>query len=227
VDIRQVVSHPDPVIAADQVMEALEGGALSIELRIDAAGEHGVVARSAADIERLLRGVKLDLAPIALEAAGASSAQGIELAALVAASLSSNVAATAMIAFNVDPIGALARTGALPAAADEEIAQAATFAAAIATQFPKATALRADSRPSTKRAERKSRNSPISSPREPTMSARSSPPAWTSTPPAASSCSPPTSAADYQIDMAKLRAARRMWSRVATAFGATGGRPLA
>jgi methylmalonyl-CoA mutase len=45
-DIRQIVSHPDPAIAADQVMEALEGGVSSIELRVDAAGEHGVVARS-------------------------------------------------------------------------------------------------------------------------------------------------------------------------------------
>lgn len=221
-DIRQVVSHPDPVIAADQVMEALEGGASSIELRIDAAGEHGVVARSAADIERLLRGVKLDLAPIALEAAGASSAQGIELAALVAASLSSNVAATAMIAFNVDPIGALARTGALPAAADEEIAQAATFAAAIATQFPKATALRADSRPVHEAGGTEVQELAY-------LVA-----AGTDYVRALVTAGMDVNAAcrtilftinvgaDYQIDMAKLRAARRMWSRVATAFGATG-----
>ena len=33
-DIRQVISHPDPAIAADQVMEALEGGVSSIELRV-------------------------------------------------------------------------------------------------------------------------------------------------------------------------------------------------
>ena len=86
-DIRQVVSHPDPGIAADQVMEALEGGVSSIELRVDAAGEHGVVARSSVDIERVLKGVKLDLAPVALEAAGASTTQGMELAALLAAAV--------------------------------------------------------------------------------------------------------------------------------------------
>ena len=40
-DIRQIVSHPDPAIAADQVMEALEGGVSSIELRVDAAGDFG------------------------------------------------------------------------------------------------------------------------------------------------------------------------------------------
>src|SRR6185503_9880422 len=51
-DIRQIVAHPDPALAADQVMEALEGGVSSIELRVDAAGEHGAVARSAADIAK-------------------------------------------------------------------------------------------------------------------------------------------------------------------------------
>ena len=221
-DIRQVVSHPDPVIAADHVMEALEGGVSSIELRVDAAGEHGVVARSAADIERLRRGVKLDLAPLALEAAGASSAHGIELAALVAASLSSGVAATAMIAFNVDPIGALARTGALPAPADVEIAQAADFAVNIAAQFPKATALRADSRPVHEAGGTEVQELAY------LVAAgadyvRALVTADMNVNDACRAILFTTNVgADYQIEMAKLRAARRMWSRIATAFGATG-----
>src|SRR5690242_5839086 len=145
-DIRQIVSHPDPAIAADQVMEALEGGVSSIELRVDAAGEHGVVARSAVDIQRLLKDVKLDLAPVALEATGASTTQGVELAALLAAAAGGRAAASALVAFNVDPVGALARTGALPGSAEEELAQAASFARDVAAEFPKASALRADSR---------------------------------------------------------------------------------
>lgn len=221
-DIRQVVSHPDPVTAAEHVMEALEGGVSSIELRVDAAGEHGVVARSAADLERLLRGVKLDLAPIALEAVGASSAQGIELAALLAASLGSGVAPNALIAFNVDPIGALARTGALPATADEEIAQAAAFAAAIATQFPKATALRADSRPvheagGTEVQEIAYLVAAGADYVRALISAGMNVNDACRTILFTASVGP-----DYFIEMAKLRAARRMWARIATAFGATG-----
>ncbi len=221
-DIRQAVYHPDPVIAADHVMEALEGGVSSIELRVDAAGEHGVVARSAADIERLLRGVKLDLAPLALEAAGASSAQGIELAALVAASLSSGVAATAMIAFNVDPIGALARTGALPGSADEEIEQAAAFASSIATQFPKATALRADSRPVHEAGGTEVQElaylvaAGADYVRALVMTGVDVDAACQTV------LFTTNVGADYQVEMAKLRAARRMWARIATAFGATG-----
>ncbi len=139
-DIRQIVSHPDPAFAADQVMEALEGGVSSIELRVDAAGEHGVVARSSVDIERVLKNVKLDLAAVALEATGASTTQGVELAALLSAAVGSRAAATAMVAFNVDPIGALARTGALPGSVEEEVSQAASFARDVSGEFPKASA---------------------------------------------------------------------------------------
>src|SRR5579871_3932876 len=95
-DIRQVVAHPDPKMAAAEVIEALEGGVSSVELRVDAAGEQGIVARSAADLSKILGGVRLDLASIALEAAGASSAHGIELAALLAASIAEEASAEAM-----------------------------------------------------------------------------------------------------------------------------------
>lgn len=221
-DIRQVVAHPDPVIAADQVMEALEGGVSSIELRVDAAGEHGVVARSAVDIERVLRSVKLDLAPVALEAAGASTTQGIELAALLAAAIPSREMASARIAFNVDPIGALARTGALPGSTEEEMSQAASFARDAGPEFPQASMLRADSRPvhETGGTEVQELAYLIGSGAEyvrALMTAGLSADAACRTILFTISVG-----ADYLVDMAKLRAARRMWWRVADAFGAKG-----
>ncbi len=221
-DIRQTVSHPDPTIAGDQVMEALEGGVSSIELRVDAAGEHGVVARSAVDIERILQGVQLDLAGVGLDATGASSTQGIELAALLAAAVDSKAAATARVAFNVDPVGALARTGALPGPAEEELAQAASFARDVAGEFPMATALRADSRPvheagGTEVQELAFLVSAGAEYVRALMSAGLS---------AGAACGAVVFTcavgADYQVEMAKLRAARRMWARVAEAFGASG-----
>ncbi len=221
-DIRQVVAHPDPAIAADQVMEALEGGVSSIELRVDAAGDHGAVARSAVDIERVLRGVRLDLAAVALEAAGASSTQGIELAALLAAAFGGRGAADSMIAFNVDPIGALARTGALPASVEEELSQAASFARDVAGEFPKASALRADSRPvheagGTEVQELAYLVAAGAEYVRALMTAGLS---------ADAACKAVlftvSVGADYQVEMSKLRAARRMWGRVAEAFGAKG-----
>ncbi len=221
-DIRQIVAHPDPAIAADQVLEALEGGVSSVELRVDAAGEHGIVARSAADIGKILRGVQLDWAPVALEAAGASSTQGIELAALLAAAVDARAAGSAAIAFNVDPIGALARTGALPGPAEEEMAQAATFARDVAREFPKATALRADSRPVHEAGGTEVQELAflVASGAEYVRALMT---AGLSADDACRAvlytCS---SGADYQVEMSKLRAARRMWGRVAEAFGAKG-----
>jgi len=221
-DIRQVVSHPDPSVAADHVLEALEGGASSVELRIDAAGEHGIVARSAADLDRLLRGVKLDLAPVALEAAGASSTQGIELAAILAASLGSGQAAEARIAFNVDPIGALSRTGALLASVNEELEQAALFARDVSAEFPNATALRADSRPVHEAGGTEVQELAYLV----AAGADYVRTLITEGVDADAACRAILFTAsvgpDYQVEMAKLRAARRMWSRIATAFGATG-----
>jgi methylmalonyl-CoA mutase len=221
-DIRQVVSHPDPAIAADHLMEALEGGCSSIELRVDAAGEHGVVARSAVDVQNILRFMRLDLATVALEAAGASTAQGIELAALLAASHVTRPASSVHIAFNVDPIGALARTGVLPGRADDELEQAALFARDAATDFSLATTLRADSRPvheagGTEVQELAFLIAAGADYVRAMMSAGMD---------AEAACGQvlftASVGADYQIEMSKLRAARRMWSRVATAFGASG-----
>src|SRR5262245_27694299 len=221
-DIRQVVAHPDPAIASDQVMEALEGGVSSIELRVDAAGDHGIVARSATDIAKILKGVQLDWAPVALEAAGASSTQGIELAALLAAAVDPRAAASAGIAFNVDPIGALSRTGALPGPAEDEIAQAASFARDVAGDFPKASMLRADSRPVHEAGGTEVQELAflvgcgaeyVRALMTAGLSADNACRAILFT------CSV---GADYQVEMAKLRAARRMWGRVAEAFGAKG-----
>jgi methylmalonyl-CoA mutase len=221
-DIRQIVSHPDPAIAGDQVMEALEGGVSSIELRVDAAGEHGVVARSSIDIERVLKGMKLDLAAVALEATGASTTQGVELAALLSAAVGPRAAATAMVAFNVDPIGALARTGALPGSVEEEVSQAASFARDVSGEFPKASALRADSRAvheagGTEVQELAYLVGAGAEYVRALMTAGLS---------ADAACRAVlftvSVGADYQVEMAKLRAARRMWGRVAEAFGAKG-----
>jgi methylmalonyl-CoA mutase len=221
-DIRQVVSHPDPAIAADQVMEALEGGVSSIELRVDAAGEHGAVARSAVDIARILKGVQLDLAGVGLEAAGASSTHGIELAALLAAALDTKTSSTALVAFNVDPIGALARTGALPGPAEEEIAHAASFARDVAGEFPKASALRADARPVHEAGGTEVQEIAflVAAGAEYVRALMTA----GLTPMAACRAILFTMnvGADYQVEMAKLRAARRMWARIAEAFEVKG-----
>lgn len=219
-DIRQVVAHPDPAQAQRQVMEALEGGVSSVELRIDAAGEQGVVARSAADLSRILAEVRTDLAPVALEAAGASSGHGVELAAILAAAVTQP--AEARLAFNVDPIGALARTGGLAASVAEEMAAAAAFARDAAGEFPHATFLRADARPVHEAGGTEVQELAfLAAAGADYMRALIS--AGLSAEQAARSILFCLSVdADYQVGLAKLRAARRIWSQIAEAFGARG-----
>jgi methylmalonyl-CoA mutase len=67
-DIRVSVDHPDPADANRLALAELNGGATSLLLRIDPTGETGVAIGSRADLERVLAGVYLDLAPVALDA---------------------------------------------------------------------------------------------------------------------------------------------------------------
>lgn len=67
-DVRVAVDHPDPATANLHALEALEGGATSLMIRVDPTGEAGVAIRSADDLSRVLDGVFLDLAPVALDA---------------------------------------------------------------------------------------------------------------------------------------------------------------
>lgn len=220
-DIRPVVAHPDVAQAQAQVMEALEGGASSVEIRVDAAGEQGVIARSAADLTKMLDGVQLDLAGVALEAAGASSAQGLELAALLAEAAGKQ-SPTAMLAFNVDPIGALARTGALPDTAEDELKAAADFVRDARAAFPKSRFLRVDARPVHEAGGTEVQELAfLASAGADYMRALIT--AGLSANAAADALLFCVSAgSDYQVEMAKLRAARRIWGRIAEAFGATG-----
>jgi methylmalonyl-CoA mutase len=114
-DIRQAVVHPDLVRAHTLVLEALEGGASSVEVSL--AG-----ATSADDVTKLLAEVLVDLAPIALDGARRfQSAQRLLEA-------TTNVAGR-RLALNLDPVSAFALTGAT--AALDRLPDAAKLAATL------------------------------------------------------------------------------------------------
>ncbi|MBL8549521.1 MAG: methylmalonyl-CoA mutase [Hyphomonadaceae bacterium] len=136
--IRQAVSHPDPAQANSEILADLQGGVAAIELVIDPNGEQGIAIRTPAHLERTLENVLLDLAPPSLDA----GAYSLWAADLLATHLRTRNLRAAAAAFNVDPIGALMRAGAL-----EDVNAAANFAARIASDFPNASALRIDARP--------------------------------------------------------------------------------
>jgi methylmalonyl-CoA mutase len=138
--IRQSVSHPDPAGANAEILEELGGGASAIELVVDPTGAARLVLVDRACVARALDNVLVDLAPVSLD----GGADGLRTAGLLADYLSEAGAAVAAPSFNVDPIGALMRSGRIGA---DDIAAAAAFARAWPDHFPHARFVRADARP--------------------------------------------------------------------------------
>lgn len=129
--IRQAFAHPDAEQTNRDLLADLAGGVGGIEL---VAGDAGVTIRNANDLDLVLADVILEAAPVSLDA------PGTHVAALLQAKLK-GVAAPGT-AFNIDPIGALMRTG-----DGGDIGEAAAFAQRLRAELPAATALRVDARP--------------------------------------------------------------------------------
>jgi methylmalonyl-CoA mutase len=132
-DLRAVVEHPDPVRANAQVLGDLETGAASVLVRLDPTGREGVAAASRDDLERVLSGVLLDLAPVALDA-GLMGPQAADWLAALAKG-----APEAPLAFHLDPLSTFAETGASPGPIQSHLISAAQTAARHAPAYPKAT----------------------------------------------------------------------------------------
>ncbi len=132
--IRQSAVERDPAEANAAILDDLAGGASAIELVI---GADGVAIADADDLRTALDGVLVDLAPIALDAEDTVAA-----ATLLAGYLGDVGAAALAPGFDMNPIGALMRTGVAG-----DMAAATALAARHRDTFPGATWLRADARP--------------------------------------------------------------------------------
>ncbi len=143
-DIRQAFTHPDSSTTNNEIMRDLERGVSSIELCIDRSGESGVQITTLEDLNTALNGVQPDIATIALSG-GADG--GIANAGLLALWASKNAdAATAQLDFNMDPLGALAHTGALEGGLDANIDRLAAMIDALGKTYPKANLIRINTR---------------------------------------------------------------------------------
>ena len=134
-DVRQRHGGMDPTVLNAHVLEDLERGVTSIQLQLDAA--------ASTDLERVLSGVHLDLAPIGL-AAGKDFVASAD-ALLQLCRRRGHDPATVRAELNADPLGA--------AVAGEEVEPEAGLTAAVAlanevaSTWPGIVALVADGRP--------------------------------------------------------------------------------
>lgn len=160
-DVRQSYAYPDPAQANDVILTELERGVTSLHIAFDEAamagldadqpgadrlaGANGTMIYSADDLDRLLTGVYLDLVTVSLDA----GAQFLPAAAMLQALWRRRgiAAEVAKGAFNADPLGTLARTGSLPVSTDAAAAQLADLARHTAGAWPNVTAVGVDTSP--------------------------------------------------------------------------------
>jgi len=138
-DVRCLSSHPDPAEANRQILLDLEKGATSIWLKLDPTGRSGTIIKSRADMDALLDGVLLDLAPVVLDPGGPS----LPPAAYVMDILSRrSVAPDAFIGnFGADPLSTLAAVGKVIVPMDTLLGRMADLAAHVSTTYVSAKAL--------------------------------------------------------------------------------------
>jgi methylmalonyl-CoA mutase len=133
-DVRVRHDHPDPKVANEQILEDLEGGATSIWL---VTGDHGLPADA---LYAVLGGVYLDLVTVALDPGAEFAAAAERYLAL--ADQRGVAPADRSVRFGADPIGLEARTGSAG-----DLAAAVALATRAAADLPDARAITVDALP--------------------------------------------------------------------------------
>ncbi len=140
------------------VLEDIGRGVTSIELMLDRAGRRGrdsddpdaaadvgvggVMIACIDDLDEVLDGVHLDACPVGIRAAAAYlPAAGLMLGLLARRGIAPDAFSGAL---NADPLGALAETGELASSGAESLDQLAALARHVAAAYPAATAVAVD-----------------------------------------------------------------------------------
>jgi methylmalonyl-CoA mutase len=145
--IAQRVDHPDPKAANDLALADLEGGADALTIIFPEAGARGFgLSTSTVDaLDQTLRGVKLELVQLRVEAGHA----GFEAAALIADLVKrrGHELSDLDLDLGLDPLGAMAVSGSLPDAWDKVAARCAETLSRFSERGFRGRAFLADGRP--------------------------------------------------------------------------------
>ena len=139
-DLRMRAAHPDPVRASSDILVDLQSGAASVLLAVDPAGVDGVAIGSVEAMAQALNGVLIDLAPVALDAGYLGPKAADWLGAVAKA------APNAPMAFHMDPLTTFAQTGVSPGPIESHIFSAANVGTRLATTYAKASLFLASGR---------------------------------------------------------------------------------
>ncbi len=217
-DIRCLSTHPDPAEANRQILRDLEKGATSVWLKLDPTGRIGTVVKCRADMEQLLQGVYLDLAPVVLDPGGPSLPPAAYLMYVLD---QSGVADESFKGnFGADPLSTLADVGKVIVPMETLLGRMADLTAYVVKTYPNAQALNV--------ATSVYHSAGCSEAQELAIAmataveyVRYTTKAGLSVDEAcAQTAFTLTCDTDVFLTMAKLRVARRLWSRIAEASGA-------
>jgi methylmalonyl-CoA mutase len=214
-DVRQQHAHPDPRRTNEAVLADLENGVTSLWLTL---GGPGLPVAAMPDA---LQGVYLDMAGIVLDAGADFAAAAKQLLALCTEGPTAIPAGGANGNLGADPLGLLART-AQGADTARQFGEAALLAARCAAEFPGVRALTVDALPyhdagaSAAQELGLSMSTAVAYLRELTQAG------LTASQAAGQLEFRYAASADQFLTIAKLRAARRLWSRVAEVCGISG-----
>ncbi|MFC3069424.1 methylmalonyl-CoA mutase family protein [Phenylobacterium soli] len=139
-DLRVLTAHPDAVAANAEILRDLEGGAASVVVRIDPTGQSGVAVGSADGLAQVLKGVVPEFATLGLDGGFLGPKAADWLGAFAKASPG------ALLAFNLDPLSAFAETGVSPGPVESHLVSAATVAVRLGETYPKAQLFMASGR---------------------------------------------------------------------------------
>lgn len=202
----------DPKAANAAILTDLLRGATAVRLRLDRP------ACRLDDLDRTLAEVYLDLVPLSLDAGAGGVAAAALLSALWQRRGVGNDAARG--AFNADPIGALAAAGTLPGGLDAALARTAELAVWTARTFARVTAVGVDSSPYHDAGATESQDLAAAMATG-VAYLRALTAAGLSIDDACRQIAFTLSVGcDQFLSIAKLRAARRLWARIAEASGA-------
>jgi methylmalonyl-CoA mutase len=213
-DVRTIVRHADPAAANEAALADLAQGAQSVLLRLDPEGRDGVAAGSAEDLARALDGVMLDVAPVGLDAGflGPKAADWLAVAA--------KDAPAAQLSFHLDPLSAFARAGVSPGPIEAHLISSATVGARLAEPYPKASLFLASGQVAHEAGAGEAAELAIAMAAA-FAYAKALVRAGLSMQDAFDRITLGLAVdADYFVSIAKLRAARRLWARLAEACGA-------
>lgn len=213
-DLRVLSRHPDPARANAELLADLGGGASSLTLKIDPSGQGGVAIGSAEGLARALKDVVLELAPVGLDAGFLAPKAADWLHALAKSSPG------AKLNFHLDPMGAYAEAGVSPGPIESHLVSAATVARRLGESYPQAELFLASGRVVHEAGGGEAAEIAFAA-ASALVYARAFVRAGASMQEAFARITLGLSAdADYFLTIAKLRAARAVWARMAGACGA-------